>query len=1118
VADAPAAAPTSAVGDANLAPFGWPQRWSPAAVLERDEPGLRNAADGDPSTVWAPPPAPATGECDLGIQWDLPRDIRRVVVRFAPAAALPDPADVVLQYWFSAWPNVGRGGWKHMDDPFNGKWLTPKADLSRDGAAWSWRFKALSREENPEIEDKRWPYDAFRASDCTFRQTLKVRVLFKRPPPPVAEIEACSDSRWETASVDVEPGTGGSGRVEVQNGAILGVESLPAPRDVAVTGLSWKAPPGKTIGGIRIRVRHVENPDPFSPDHTIVTVRSSARPFSFLVTDVLTEGTIAVRDIGAFVARSDLNASAADWKGPASPRWEKTIRERVKDEPEQSLARAVAEIPRMPDRWVPLGVHANRQEPVVSPEGHWAMYGGERGGSLWTDGRDKRRCPWLSRQEYRETPTLLGTGAGKPAFDRKARRRLEEGTLPLIHVEWNEGPLLYHHQFLVTLLSGSDDLENEPARDGAEPVVLLTRLAIRNTGGAPQEATVWLRASHETPITGGPDGIVGIAPGGTAIEPGLTPVWCLVDPRGAAPAAVVEIPLPRWGKNEGGPDADLKPRPVVKWTVTIPPGEERVVSFKDPFIELLDAAELERLKALRFEDEAPKVLAFWRQRLDAGMQIRVPDRLITEFYRSNLWRVLITTDRDPDTKLYNHGAGTFRYPVYANETCMVARSLEMRGEHEEAARYLEPMLHYQGDKGLPGNFKTKEGVLYSAGPYTAHGYNMHHAFVLWQVAEHWLWTRDRAYLDRVAPALLKGCDWVIAERQATKRLLPDGRRAPEYGLFPAGDLEDVSEYLYWYATNAYNHLGLLAVGEALRDIGHPEAARILREAEEYRADILASVRETTAASPVVRLRNGYYIPYSPPRTWERRHLTEGWIREALYGCLYLFNGRVVEPEDELITWNLDDLEDNLFVRPESGYPVRNLEKDWFSHGGFTLQPNLTDNALAYLLRDEIPNFVRAFYNIFSVSLHHDVRCYTEWVPSLGKHGGPVYKTPDECKFLQWLRQALVYERDGSLYYAMGTPRAWLKDGEEVAIERAATFFGTTALRIRSFEFDRRIEAEIELPSRNRPKAVTLRLRHPSAAPMKWVTLDGAAWSRFDPAKETIEVSPERDKVKVVAGY
>ncbi|MHC4798701.1 MAG: hypothetical protein ACYTF1_18855, partial [Planctomycetota bacterium] len=408
---------------------------------------------------------------------------------------------------------------------------------------------------------------------------------------------------------------------------------------------------------------------------------------------------------------------------------------------------------------------------------------------------------------------------------------------------------------------------------------------------------------------------------------------------------------------------------------------------------------------------------------------------------------------------------------------------------------------------------SQEGLLYAAAAadndhYTAQGYNMHHGFILWGAAEHYLWTRDKQYLKAVAPHLVAGCDWITREREATKVLNPDGRKPVEWGLAPAGDLEDVEEYLYWYATNAYYYLGMKTAADVLAQIDHPQADRIASEAQKYADDIMASVRESEATSPVVKLLDGNYIPYVPPRAYVLTDRKEGWIREALYCALHFVDCGLIAADGELTTWILNGLEDRIFMSDESGYGPRyghrNPREQFFSYGGFNPQPNLLDNSIAYLKRGQIKHFLRAFWNTYAMSIYPDVQCFAESC-SYGMGGGPLYKTPDECKFIQWMRQMLLLEMGDDLYIGRGVPRAWMESGKSVVLKDAPTYFGPVRLRIQSEVNDGRIKVVLNPPERNRPKRIYLHLRHPNGKPIKSVTLNGEKYDRFDTKAESIEL-------------
>ncbi len=132
---------------------------------------------------------------------------------------------------------------------------------------------------------------------------------------------------------------------------------------------------------------------------------------------------------------------------------------------------------------------------------------------------------------------------------------------------------------------------------------------------------------------------------------------------------------------------------------------------------------------------------------------------------------------------------------------------------------------------------------------------------------------------------------------------------------------------------------------------------------------------------------------------------------------------------------------------------------------------------------------------------------------------PVMDKPvEEASFLERFRHMLVMEEGDTLWLARATPRAWLEQGKKIAVQNAPTDFGPVAYEIVSDVNNGKIAATVEMPSRNPPQAVLLRLRHPQAAAIKSVAVNGRPWTDFDPAKELIRLHGLQGKVQVEASY
>ena len=1062
----------------------------------------------------------------LRVEWNHPREVREVVVKFRGDA--PAPAELKFEWWRRIWPDNGSGGWMKLDDPFNGQWTAAKttADTSVPGQI-RLSLQPLRPAEAPGIK----------RTGADYRHTYKVRFSASRPVV-MEDFAIHSQAELRQARLRFEWGVKTrvaghwSPRFEARNGHILKTQRIGSRR-------------------AEVAVKYAHADDRLSADRGVVIFRSSAlRSFSVFVDDVLREGGLYVRDIGVFVSDAERHLTYATWPGPPGEVWkEGTVSEQVARLPEQNFEPVMLAIPPKPPTYLFLGVPNLRQEIALGPNGDLRLLAD----SLRSPGLDAERRPWSWKElGYHFSSGELPTKPGDED-PRSVSRQLEDGWLPVATYEWNEGGVRYQQSSVASTLDG--DIADLKTTNGVEPVVLATQFKITNSRSNLAAARLWLELNHHAPLRPEPDGTLTLAGASDNTKPtDLTPVRGRFITRGKGRLEFV----PLYPSQPGilGPDAKPYPlREALRYQVELKPGESHAVELHVPYIELLDARELAALKSLSFDAVHQSVVKFWKARVAQGMTYEVPEKFLNEFFKANLWHVLISTDLDPVTGQCQHGAATHHYKNYLNETAMVARSLEMRGEHEEARRLIETFLANQSVKGLPGNFKSKDGVLYAAhpaepDPYTAQGYNMHHGWGMWAAAEHYEWTKDAAWLLRNAERLVKACEWVTRERQATKFRNPNGTRPIEFGLAPAGDLEDVEEYLYFYATSAYYHLGMKRVAEVLAKVGQASrlsqtpsspgppqdlpsltealkkyetggttvlraAKRLARDAADFLRDIQASVAESVATTPVVRLKDGTHIPFVPPRAYALTHLSEGWIREGLYPALHLRDGEVYPEDHPYVDWMIQDLEDNIFLSKESGYGVENPRANFFNFGGFTLQPNLLDLPIAYLQRDQVPNFLRGFYNTGWASLYPDAMCFAEWVPAFGKGGGPLFKTPDECKFIQWMRQMLVLERGDRLELGLGVPRAWMADGQRVKVERAATFFGKVDLEIVSHAATGAVKATVKLTRSESPKAIGIRLRHPSGKPIISATVNGKR-AKVNATRQLVELPVKADGWEVEA--
>jgi hypothetical protein len=366
---------------------------------------------------------------------------------------------------------------------------------------------------------------------------------------------------------------------------------------------------------------------------------------------------------------------------------------------------------------------------------------------------------------------------------------------------------------------------------------------------------------------------------------------------------------------------------------------------------------------------------------------------------------------------------------------------------------------------------------------------------------------------------------MLRQRRVGQSLMPGGARLWGRGLQPALQVTPDSGGLWmpFYECEAYYWLAVAHLADALVTVDPVAGAALQAEAEAYRRDLLAAVERSIALSPVVAVRDGTYHSVIPFACYVRGLSTGawGWRRDGSgqhVGPMYwetvqsaaplVSPAGLLAPDDVRVQGYLDVLEDRLLLENAyvAGRPY--WEAGWQYQGGLERTANM------HLAADDIPVFIRSFMNCYAVDiLPQDGYVFNEHAVH-----GPPDKIFEEAAFLERFRHLLVSERGRCLWLACGTPRAWLASGQRIAIRQAPTHYGPVSYQITSSLASGYIDATIDLPERQPPDAVVLRLRHPQAAALRRVTVGDQAWADFDPQAETIRLAGLRGVVAVRAWY
>ena len=543
---------------------------------------------------------------------------------------------------------------------------------------------------------------------------------------------------------------------------------------------------------------------------------------------------------------------------------------------------------------------------------------------------------------------------------------------------------------------------------------------------------------------------------------------------------------------------------------------------------------------------------------EPAMQVHVPSERLTAQWNLGVWHLVRHCGKNPvNGRLWFND---HPYGILAAETYMILAALDLMGSHKAAEDgldqwvslplqpkiepgeqapnppgYADNMQHGWSLSDRPvGNYFDGFGSLTLAKGPPGTGGHMDgvHAFgpgsIGWALIEHYRITGDAAWFKASAPRIKANVEWMLRQRQTVKDMVPGGERLWCKGLQPALQVTPDSGGLWmqFYEAEAYYWAAVAHFADALATIDPSEGAKLQAEAEAYRKDLRTAVERTIALSPVIPVRDGTYHSVIPFACYVRGLSTGawGWNRdgsgnhvgpmywETVQSAAALISPAGLLPADDVrVQGYLDVLEDRLLL--ENAYVPTRAKGDWFL-AGWQYQGGLERTSNMHLAGDDIPVFLRSFFNCYAVDI----------LPNSGytfnEHAvhGPPDKIYEEAAFLERFRNLLVMEDGQNLWLVRATPRVWTEQGKKISVKNAPTHFGTVDYEIVSDVDHGKINATIKMPNRNAPKEVRLRLRHPRSAPIKSVSVNGDTWRTFDPDMETVTFKGLTGTVSVTASY
>lgn len=1055
----------------------------------------------------------ADGRYVYGVQWAEERDIREVRVRVRAGSHAPQ-AD--LEYWFRNWPYPPPQMptiEDPVDDPWQGRWLKASTRVDCKEAECRYTFAPLEKTENPLAPN---------LPGLDYRRTLKVRLVFLSDPH-IEAVQVFSGSRVKTVNVRVELGAGEAtadnwdGSVAVYNGMVRDQTLWKGSVGDWARGNSFHLRTSGTPKGLTLNLVAAEPALPGSHDVTVVTLNLGERTFSFSVPDA-EKGPVYVPDFHAYVTLG----SDPRIFSPSIVKAGEKIRDKLAREPEQSYERASKEIPPLD----PVIRQGGRLYLPLAADASWQKFAFEWGGNITiskdgtkTKGRERERLEWAGDQ----ISWRIGTGAVpqyRPA-SKDSQLSILDDYLPVAKATWSTDGISYDEEGFATLLSGPLG-PDDPGRNEQTPAILMLKIRARNPGTRLATEHFWLATDPAESVSFEKGDL--LAHDGQLVR---------------AHVSFPESALVSLGDVVDG----NKGLQGIHAEISLKGGEEKIVLVSLPFVPRLSPTERQQLEQLNYDHERTRVIDYWRQVTDTVVPFEVPEKRFVEFAKAVIPHIRISATKDPKSGIYMVPAASYAYDVFDNEAAFQCVLLDAIGDHKLAEEYLEAFIRLQGSKPFLGTFTGDQKDVYHGArvdkeyDYTASEYNLDHGTVLWALGEHYFYTRDKEWLKHAAPSMERAANWVVEQRKLT--MLRDGnQRIPEYGLLPAGRLEDNEDWGHWFSVNAFAAAGMTSLARALADAGAPEAGKYAQEASAYTADLRDAVLQASRLSPVIRLRDNTYIAYVPTRPYQRIRLFGplrvayysrypqkvlptyrlSATREVLYGPMILLTTHVFNADEQFANWVLDDWEDNATMSSSLGLHVHGWvdDKFWFSRGGMVFQANLQNPILTYLRRNEVPAAIRNLYNDFVACYYPSVNAFTEEYRQWGSPSGPFYKIPDEAKFVNRVRDLLVREDGSTLWLAAGTPRRWLAPGQKVEVREGPTYFGPVSYRLEASAEG--VDAWVTLPTRNPAAIAWLVLRAPTGKEVRSVKVDGKQWTNFAPRLERIRLPSQTGEIHIEARF
>jgi hexosaminidase len=505
-----------------------------------------------------------------------------------------------------------------------------------------------------------------------------------------------------------------------------------------------------------------------------------------------------------------------------------------------------------------------------------------------------------------------------------------------------------------------------------------------------------------------------------------------------------QVKAPRTPEEQSGTKIDKVPTRKYSWSWRLAPGGSAEGVARYTFFPTDNPGKHDKEDADLW---LKRTAEYWQGVMDRAAKIEVPCRKATEALLAAHVCQLIANDHGEV-----HGGEDFYDTFYIRDGAYQVMELEEAGFMNAAAKAIEFYLKRQRDDG---RFESQKNQ------FDANGQ------AVWTLWQYYRITRDRRFLERVYPQMLRAVRWTMKARRTTP--------SPFVGVLPTAPAD--GECL-WAGKNhivgydLWNLRGMLCTADAAKALGkNEEAKELLAEAEAYREDIDAAWKKTG-------------LKHFPP-SWEKVGTHWG-------------NTETLWPTEVFARTDLRVAALAHHVRKDFAGGFIEGTIQWKGTGKVeAIHPYMgAYTTMVDLIRGDHEQVVEDFYwyllhstaaHAFPEGIYYKKRmAWSHTIPHV----------TGACNYAIMLRHMLVHEAGDDLHLLSAVPDWWLDEGKEIHAERLPTHFG--AMKMTVCGMKNGVEVELDPPKRNPPKRIVLTL--PKSRPLTGSLRDVEVLQRSDQKK------------------